>query len=122
MTDITIRPAASRRMLGDFLGFDPFRTLTTSGFGFEINKTELGYTVELPVAGYAPADIDVTLEDRVLTVSGRTERRNFTRALLIPEEIDAESIDAKVEHGMLAIALNLHPKTQPRKINVTVGG
>jgi len=116
-----IRPSASRRLLGDFLGFDPFRTLTTSGFGFEINKTENGYAIELPVAGYAPENIDVTLEDRVLTVSGRTERRNFTRALLIPDEIDAENISAKVEHGMLTISLSVHPKAQPRKISVSVG-
>jgi HSP20 family protein len=116
-----VRPNGSRRLLGDFLGFDPLRTLTTSGFGFEINKTENGYSVELPAAGYAPENIDVTLEDRVLTVSGRTERRNFTRALLIPEEIDADTIDAKVEHGMLTIGLNVHPKAQPRKINVSVG-
>jgi HSP20 family molecular chaperone IbpA len=120
MADVMVRPNASRRMLGDFLGFDPFRTLTTSGFGFEINKTETGYAVELPVAGYAPENIDVTLEDRVLTVSGRTDRRNFTRALLIPDEIDAENIGAKVEHGMLTISLNAHPKAQPRKINVSV--
>jgi HSP20 family molecular chaperone IbpA len=109
-------------MLGDFLGFDPFRTLTTSGFGFEINKTDNGYAVELPVAGYAPEHIDVTVEDRVLTVSGKTERRNFTRALLIPEEIDVDSIAAKVEHGMLTISLSVHPKAQPRKISVQIAG
>jgi len=109
-------------MLGDFLNFDPFRTLAAGSLGFEFNKTETGYTVELPVAGYSPEAIDVTLEDRVLTISGKTERRNFTRALLIPEEIDADSIGAKVEHGMLTIALNVHPKAQPRKINVAVGG
>jgi HSP20 family molecular chaperone IbpA len=120
MADLTVRPAGSRRMLGDFLGFDPLRALTTSGFGFEINKTDAGYAVELPVAGYAPDQVEITLEDRVLTVSGRTERRNFTRALLIPDEIDAETIGAKVENGMLTITLNVHPKAQPRKINVQI--
>jgi HSP20 family molecular chaperone IbpA len=120
MADVMLRPNGSRRVLGDFLGFDPFRTLTTSGFGFEINKTENGYAVELPVAGYAPENIDVTLEDRVLTVTGKTERRDFSRALLIPEEIDGEAIGAKVEHGMLTITLSVHPKKQPRKIDVNV--
>jgi len=106
-------------MLGDFLGFDPFRTVAAAnGFGFEINKSEHGYAVELPVPGFGPDQIDVTLEDRVLTITGKTERRSFTRALLVPEEIDAETIGAKVEHGMLTIALNVHPKAQPRKIEV----
>lgn len=121
MADILVRPNGSRRLIGDFLGFaDPLRTLTTSGFGFEINKTENGYAVELPVAGYAPDQIDMTVEDRVLTVVGRNERRNFSRTLLIPEEIDAETIGAKVEHGMLTISLSVHPKVQPRKINIEV--
>jgi HSP20 family molecular chaperone IbpA len=120
MTDLMIRPSATRRMLGDFLNFDPYRTLATST-GFEINKTENGYTVELPAAGYAPENVDVTLEDRVLTINGKTERRSFTRALLIPDEIDADAIGAKVENGLLTISLNVHPKAQPRKINVTVG-
>jgi HSP20 family molecular chaperone IbpA len=108
-------------MLGDFLGLDPFRSPSAPGFGFEITKSENGYAVELPVPGFAPENIDVTLEDRVLTIIGRNERRNFTRSLLVPEEIDAEAITAKVEHGMLTISLSLHAKAQPRKIAVTVG-
>jgi HSP20 family protein len=121
MADLLVRPAGTRRMLGDFLGFDPYRAVAAGGFGFDINKTENGYAVEVPVAGYSPEQIEVTLEDRVLTVSGRTEKRNFTRSLLIPEEIDADTIGAKVEHGMLTITLNVHPKVQPRKIAVSVG-
>jgi HSP20 family molecular chaperone IbpA len=120
MAELSVRPNGSRRMLGDFLGFDPFSTLSTGGFGFEINKADNGYAVELPVAGYAPENIDVTLEDRVLTVTGRNDRRTFNRSLLIPEEIDAETIGAKVENGMLTISLNVHPKAQPRKIAIEV--
>jgi HSP20 family molecular chaperone IbpA len=119
MADIMLRPAASRRFLGEFLGFDPFRATTAvAGYGFEINKSENGYTVELPVPGFGPDQIEVTVEDRVLTIGGKSERRNFTRALVLPEEIDAENIDAKVEHGMLTLGLHTHPKAQPRKIDV----
>jgi HSP20 family molecular chaperone IbpA len=121
MADLLVRPSGSRRILGDFLGFDPFRSAATGSFGFDINRTENGYAVELPVAGFAPENIEVTLEDRVLTIAGRTDRRNFTRSLLIPEEIDADTISAKVEHGMLTISLSVHAKAQPRKITVEVG-
>ncbi len=120
MADVMARPAASRRLLGDFLGFDPFRAVEPTGF--DINKTGTGYAVELPVPGFGPDHIDVSLEDRVLTISGKSERRNFTRALLIPEEIDADTIGAKVENGMLTISLNTHPKAQPRKIEVNFAG
>ncbi len=122
MADIMIRPNTSRRLLGDFLNFDPFRTVAAGGYGFDFSKTENGYAVELPVAGFAPENIEVTLEDRVLTINGKTDRRSFTRALLIPEEIDADTIGANVQNGLLSITLNVHPKAQPRKINVGVAG
>ena len=86
----------------------------------DVQKTEDGWNVEIPVPGYKPDQIDVTVEDRVLTVTGKTERRSFQRSILLPEDVDAEAIDAKVEHGMLTLALRLHPKAQPRKIEVKV--
>lgn len=115
-----VRTSGASRLLGDFLGLDPFRgsAATANGYGFEINKTEGGYTVELPVPGLRPDEIELTLEDRVLTITGKNERRRFTRALLVPDEIDVETIDAKVEHGMLTLGLSIHPKAQPRKIDV----
>ncbi|GAC1585815.1 MAG: hypothetical protein NVS3B7_20720 [Candidatus Elarobacter sp.] len=126
MADLMNRPnaASNRGLAGDLFGFDPLRaflgTVPNYGFNGEIQKTEQGWTVELPVPGYKPDQIDVTVEDRVLTVTGKNERRSFQRSILLPEEVDAESIEAKVEHGMLALGLHLHPKAQPRKIEVRV--
>jgi HSP20 family molecular chaperone IbpA len=123
MADLMVRPnGAARGLVGDMFGFDPFRGLlgTSPASGTEVQRTENGWLVEIPVPGYKPDQIDVTVEDRVLTVTGKTERRNFQRAIMIPEDVDAEGIDAKVEHGMLSLVLNLHPKAQPRKIEVKV--
>ena len=60
----------------------------------------------------------MTLEDSVLTVSGKSEKRQFTRSLLLPEQIDGENIEAKVEHGLLTLGLHAHPKAQPKKIAI----
>jgi HSP20 family protein len=123
MADLMVRPSGSGRgLVGDLFGFDPFRGFqgTVGAYGPEIQRTESGWTVEIPVPGYKPEQIDVTVEDRVLTVVGKTERRNFQRAILVPDEVDAEGIEAKVEHGMLTLNLTLHPKAQPRKIEVKV--
>ena len=122
MADVATRQ--NGRGLADFFGFDPFRALSGSTYGFqaEIQRTADGWTLELPVPGFRPDQIDVTAEDRVLTVAGKSERRSFQRSFVIPEEIDADAIDAKVENGLLALSLRLHPKAQPRKIEVKVGG
>jgi HSP20 family protein len=114
------RSLTAPRTFGHLLGFDPFRNFTGASLGVEVTRTDDGgYTVELPVAGYKPDEIDVTLEDNVLTVVGKSEKRNFTRSLLLPEEIDGENIGAKVEHGLLTLTLNIHAKAQPRKITIS---
>jgi HSP20 family molecular chaperone IbpA len=126
MADVMVRPnGQGRGLVSDLLGFDPLRAFmgnTTPAYGFtgDVQKTEDGWNVEIPVPGYKPDQIDVTVEDRVLTVTGKTERRSFQRSILLPEDVDAETIEAKVEHGMLSLGLRLHPKAQPRKIEVKV--
>ncbi|HZW54295.1 MAG TPA: Hsp20/alpha crystallin family protein [Candidatus Elarobacter sp.] len=127
MTDLMVRPnGGSRGLVSDLFGFDPLRAVFGGapqyggGLTGEVQKTEEGWNVEIPVPGFKPDQIDVTVEDRVLTVNGKTERRSFQRSILLPEEVDAETIDAKVEHGMLTLGLHLHPKAQPRKIEVKV--
>lgn len=114
-----------RSVFGDLLGWDPFRNFT-HGFGswtgMEVTRTEDGgYTVEIPVAGFKPDEIGVSLEDNVLTVNGKSDKRQFTRSLMLPDEIDSERIDAKVEHGLLTLTLRVHPKAQPKKIPVKFG-
>jgi HSP20 family molecular chaperone IbpA len=126
MADLMNRPNGNGRgLVSDLFGFDPLRafmgTVPNDGFNGEIRKTENGWTVELPVPGFKPDQIDLTVEDRVLTVVGKSDRRAFQRSLLLPEEVDAEAIDAKVEHGMLNLELPLHPKAQPRKIQIKIG-
>jgi HSP20 family protein len=109
------------RPFGELWGFDPFRNFvnTMNGFsGVEVGRTDTGYIVEMPVAGFKPEQIDVTLEDAILTVNGKSDKRSFTRSLSVPEDVDEERIEARVEDGMLTLTLTLLPKAQPKKIAV----
>ncbi len=125
MTDLMTRNGRSLnvRPFGDLLGWDPFRNFATGGTtfaGIDVARDDQGgYKVEIPVAGFKPDQIDITLEDSVLTVTGKGDRRQFTRSLLLPDEIDGENVGAHVEHGLLTLTLNVHPKAQPKKITIT---
>jgi HSP20 family protein len=116
------RPAG---FFSDLLGFDPFRgTLpsfpnASNTFGVEVSRSDNGYTVEIPVAGFRPEQIEITFQEDVLVVSGKSERRQFTRQLMLPDEIDPDHISANVDHGMLTLHLPRRPETQPRRIQVT---
>jgi len=103
-----------------WLGFDPFEHLRASyAFEYDLTRTEDGYEVEIPVPGYTPSEIDVTVEDALLTVSGKSDRRSFSRSLILPDDVNAESIQAKVENGLMHLSLRRVPEAQPRKIHVS---
>lgn len=88
--------------------------------------------IDLP--GVAAADVDITLEKGVLTVSGerRVEERaeglahrrrergygRFYRRFILPDTVNAEAVEAKERNGVLAITIPKQPAAQPRRIKV----
>jgi len=90
------------------------------------------YVVEIAVAGFGKNDIDVTVEDGILTVKGekkdKTEgvtylhrgigTRSFTKTLTIADTVEVRG--ASYEDGVLRIALeNVIPDhKKPRKVEI----
>src|SRR5690348_16772397 len=79
------------------------------------------FLIRADVPGVDPKDIEVSLEDGVLTISGerkveereesagwtRIERASgrFHRSFTLPETVDAEGVSAKGNHGVLEIVI-----------------
>ena len=100
----------------------------------DIKENETAYTVVADIPGVDPKDIDVHMEDGVLTVKGernlnreeekegykRVERvhGSFYRRFSLPETVDAEKISAKSKNGVLEVTIPKQEKSQPRKISV----
>ena len=119
--DAQNRGGLMSRPFTDMWHFDPFRNFISTMAplsGVDVVRSDDGYTVEVPVAGYKPEEIDITFEDGVVTVNGKSDKRTFTRTLVVPEDVDPEQISAHVENGMLTLRLALHPKAQPKKIQI----
>ena len=88
--------------------------------------------VELELPGVSKDDIDVTVHNGMVRVSGERKlpegNRNywvndrvygpFDRAINLPEDVDADSIDAELSDGVLRITLSKKPEAQPKKIAV----
>ncbi len=103
----------------EVLGYDPFRRFfSNQDPEIDVLRTERGFDVEIPVAGFKPEDVEIIVKDDILTISAKNERRAFTRSLKLPDDIDAQNVEAAVEHGMLSLRLNRHPEAQPRKIDI----
>ena len=100
----------------------------------DIIEEKGGFLLRADVPGVNPADIDISMDAGVLTVSGartiegqgedtdvrRTERATgrFQRRFTLPETADADSISAKSSNGTLEIAIPKLPVVQARRITV----
>ena len=100
----------------------------------DVKEEENRFVIHADVPGVDPKDIEITLEDGVLTLKGerksetqseqdgwtRVERvaGSFSRRFTLPETVDAEGVAAKGEHGVLEIVIPKQAKLQPKRITV----
>ena len=92
------------------------------------------FVLRADVPGVSAEDIDVSMDNGVLSVSGkrlaiapdddtgvqRIERATgrFLRRFTLPETVDAEAIAAKCSNGILEVTIPKAPEIQARRITV----
>jgi HSP20 family protein len=100
----------------------------------DVREQEKQYLVRVDLPGITKADIKLTFESDVLTITGerkiesqethgqlhRTERRGgkFTRSLRFPSDVDAAKIDASFHDGVLEVKLEKTEAAVVRQIEV----
>jgi HSP20 family protein len=125
-----------------FVGGLPQREGTTQGTRVEEwgpaidviqQDDDLVIRAELP--GVKPEDVDITVQNGVLTISGKIEdereeerqgylvreRRygTFRRSLQLPQDVDEEQINARFEDGVLEIAIpGAAAGREPKRIQI----
>ncbi|MCP3915497.1 MAG: Hsp20/alpha crystallin family protein [bacterium] len=118
-------------------GLDRVNPLSGVAHGFRVdlfeNETEYRLHAELP--GVLEKDIDVSIEEGVLTITAERheeqrqeddDRRyvertfgSFQRSFRIPSEIDRDRISANLKQGLLTIAVPKAEASMPKKITIT---
>lgn len=94
----------------------------------DIYETEDSLVVEAELPGVDPKDIDVSVDEGVLSLKGerklekvvkeenyhRVERAYglFQRSVRLPSDVDADAIKANYDSGVLKVSV---PKVEPRK-------
>jgi HSP20 family protein len=114
-------------------------SLTTSQFAppVDVYEDEHNVVLKVEVPGIDEKDIDVRVENNVLTVHGerkvekeekeenfrRVERQygSFTRTFTLPSTVDADRIQADYDKGILKIVLPKKAEAKPKQIKVNVG-
>ena len=131
------------------IGYDPFRELdqlaqqlvsggrTPRSFPMDAYRRGDDFFIHLDLPGVDPSSIEVTLEAQVLSIAAerRFEQREgdeiivserpqgrFSRELRIGTRVDAESIEASYEDGVLTLRLPVAPEAKPRRVQVRAPG
>lgn len=101
----------------------------------DVREEEQRFVIAADVPGIDPADIEVTMEDGVLTIKGerkleteqggnhgqrRTERHHgvFYRRFTLPDSADAEQVSAQGKNGVLEVTIPKTATPQPKRIAV----
>jgi HSP20 family protein len=103
----------------------------------DLSETQDGYLVEAAVPGLKPEDLEITVENNVLSIRGQThkededkqrnyhrvERRfgSFQRTIALPSTVKTDAIQASLESGILRLEIPKAEEVKPRKISVNVG-
>jgi HSP20 family protein len=103
----------------------------------DISERKDAYLVTVELPGLKPEDLDITMEDGLLTIQGerqftsesseqqfhRVERRYgaFRRAITLPAHVMAEGIQASFEDGVLQILVPKAEEAKPKRIQVRPG-
>lgn len=120
-----------------FTGTYPAATGFTPAVDVRETEDEIRVMAELP--GLEPADVDVSIENNVLTISGEKkheveegeedspfhliERRygRFERSFTLPRTVDADSISARFLNGVLTVTLPKAETAKPRRVQIEAG-
>lgn len=93
--------------------------------------SEDAYFIEVDLPGLGKDDVEVSVENNVLTISGgrpldeshaydRAERWHgrFTRSFVLSNRVDAEKVRAQFENGVLRLELPRSEATKPRRVAI----
>jgi HSP20 family protein len=112
-------------------------TATAWAPALDISERKDAYLVNVELPGLKPEDLEITMEDGLLTIQGerhfaqdsseqqfhRVERRYgaFRRSITLPAHVMAKEIQASCEDGVLQILVPKAEEATPKRIQVRPG-
>lgn len=102
----------------------------------DIDEQDDKYLIKADLPGVDKQDIDVKLENGMLSIRGekrtesqtgngkrhRTERFHgtFARSFTLPDSVDADKVDANYRDGVLTLAIPKMEQAKPRSIDIKI--
>lgn len=100
----------------------------------DMYQTRDNVIIKSTIAGVRPEDIDITVANDMVTIKGSRRKEenipqddyfyqecywgNFSRSVIIPVDIDSESIEADLKDGILTVIIPKAAKAKTKKVKV----
>jgi len=100
----------------------------------DMYQTKDNVIIKSTIAGVKPEDIDITVANDMVTIKGARRKEeniaqedyfyqecywgNFSRSVIIPVDIDSESIEADLKDGILTVVIPKAAKAKTKKVKV----
>ncbi len=106
----------------------------------DVKETDKNYTLEMDVPGKTDKDVEIELNNNVLTISStksseKEEKKDdkkanekwhlrertwtqFSRSFSLPDDVDEEKISASVKNGMLTVTMPRKEAVAAKKIEI----
>lgn len=132
---MSLRQAMDRLFDDDFVR--PLRSGLQDGPSLPLDVTTSAdeLLIEAALPGIKPEDVDITIENGTLTVTGKTadERRaedasylvqeirrgTFSRSVTLPNGLEPDKATATFEHGVLTLRIPKAEQVKPRQIRIS---
>ena len=110
------------------------KTQTGGQLTLDVYETKDDFIIQSTVAGVKPENLDISVEEDLISIKGTRQRitqeqegkylyqecywGEFSREVILPEEVDASKAQAKIKDGILTLKIPKARKAKRRKINV----
>ncbi len=105
----------------------------------DVVEKEDAYSLSVELPGYSKDDVEIKIDNNLLTISAAEEEkkaekaekreemryvirerssRSFTRTFVLPREVDKDNIEASFENGLLSLSIPKVPKAVPKTISI----
>jgi HSP20 family protein len=113
------------RLFNQFWTDLPSRSGAAPAAAFQVNTTEDGWRIDVPMPGIDPKDVTLEAAGSTLTIRAAvpTEEKDqnayrYEQTLTIPQFLDLDKLTASHRHGMLRLTLPLKESVKPRRIQI----
>jgi len=104
---------------------DAWRDFGSNKYGNSslFKESDDGYTLYIPLSGLSKEDVTITTLDNVVKVEAKGDSAGqeveVNKSFSLPEKADPETLEAKMEKGMLSITVQKRLKDKQKTLKIT---